>query len=158
MLRRHNSVVNFYRIRLTRPSFLNSLSSNIAKMASILSAAILVSVAGCAAVESVESRPDAEVVKERAQARWDALVSGDLAKAYGYLSPVTRSTVKLEDYAGGIRKGFWKTAKVEKAECPSATLCEATVSIEYGFQGRITKTPFRESWLKDGSTWWYVQK
>ncbi len=155
MLHRHNSVVNFYRIRLTRPSILNSLWSNIAKVASILSAAILVFAAGCAAVES---RPDAEVVKERAQARWDALVSGDVAKAYGYLSPVTRSTMKLEDYSGGIKRGFWKAAKVEKVECPSSTLCEAHVSIDYEFQGRRTKTPLLESWLKDGSTWWYVQK
>ena len=155
MLHGHNSVVNFYRIRLTRPSIFNSLSSNIAKVAPVVLAAILASAAGCAAVES---RPDAEVVKERAQARWDALVGGDLAKAYGYLSPTSRSTMKLEQFEGGIKKGFWKSVKVEKVECESSVVCEAHLSIEYEYRGQMTKTPLKETWLKEGSTWWYVQK
>ncbi len=155
MLRGHNSVVNFYRIRLTGPSILNSLSSNIAKVASCVVVATLAFAAGCA---TVESRPDAEVVKERAQARWDALVSGDLAKAYTFLSPVSRSTISPSQYEGRFKKGVWKSVKVEKVECQSGTLCEVDVTIDYDFQGRRTKTPLRESWLKEGSTWWYVQK
>jgi len=106
----------------------------------------------------MESRPDAEVVKERAQARWDALVGSDVAKAYGYLSPGSRSTMTLQQYQDVVKKGFWKQAKVERVECSSSTLCEAHVAIEYGYQGRTTKTPVKESWLKEGSTWWYVQK
>lgn len=157
MLHRHNSVVKFNRICLTRSSILNSLSSNIASVASLLLAATLVLAAGCA-VQAVDSRPDAEVVKERAQARWDALVSGDWAKAYGYLSPVSRSTTTLQQYEGGLKKGFWKQAQVETVDCSSGTLCEVHASIEYEYQGRRTKSPLRESWLKEGSTWWYVQK
>lgn len=155
MLHIHNSVVNFYEIRLTRPSIFNRLSSNIGKVAPFAFVAALAFAAGCAVVEP---RPDAEVVKERAQARWDALVSGDLAKAYGFLSPVTRSTITPEAYAGGIKKGFWKSVTVEKVECESSTLCEAHLSIEYDYRGRMTKTPLKEAWLKDGSTWWYVLK
>ena len=155
MLHEHNSVVNFNGICLTRPSILNSLSSNIASVASLFLAAALVLAAGCAALES---RPDAEVVKERAQARWDALVSGDVAKAYGYLSPASRSTTTLRQYEGGITKGFWRQAKVERVECSSGTLCEVHTSIEYEYQGRTTKTPLKEAWLKEGATWWYVQK
>jgi hypothetical protein len=124
-------------------------------VASLVLAAVLVLAAGCAAFES---RPDAEVVKERAQARWDALVSGDVAKAYGYLSPASRSTMTLQQYESGIKRGFWKQAKVEKVECSSSTLCDVHASIEYEYQGRRTKTPLREAWLKEGSTWWYVQK
>jgi hypothetical protein len=155
MLHKRNTVVNFYRIRLTGRSFLNSLSSNIARVATVAFAAIVVSAAGCAVMDS---RPDAEVVKERAQARWNALVRGDFTAAYGYLSPVGRSSVKAEDYVASLRKGFWKSATVDRVECPSSTLCEAHLTIEYQHMGRSIKTPLKESWLKDGTTWWYVLK
>ena len=121
-----------------------------------LAAGFLVSVlVGCAAV--APRAPDA-VVKERAQARWDALVKGDLNAAYGYLSPGSRSVVSATDYASGIRRGFWKAATVEKVECGSAQSCDVSATIEYEFMGKRTNTPLRETWIRDGSEWWYVQK
>ena len=98
------------------------------------------------------------MVKERAQARWDALVKGDLNAAYGYLSPGSRSIISASDYAGTIRRGFWKAAKVEKVECGSAQSCEVFATIEYEFSGMRTKTLLRETWIRDGSEWWYLQK
>jgi len=151
MLQNNNSVVNFYRICLTRLSILNSLSSNIA---GVLASAVLVA-SGCAALDS---RPDAEVVKERAQARWNALVGGDVEKAYGYLSPGTRSVMTRDAYASSLKLGFWKAVSVDKVECPTATLCEAASTVEYEHMGHRNKTPLKESWIKDGSTWWYVLK
>ena len=109
---------------------------------------------GCAAV----SPRSEDVVKERAQARWDALVKGDFNAAYGYMSPGSRSVTSATDYAGSLRKGFWKSAVVDKVECGSAQSCEVSATIEYEFMGRRTKTPLRESWIRDGSEWWYLQK
>ena len=162
MWQKRNSVVNFYRICLTRLAILNSLSPNNVKMTrdfvrrtgiAFASAAMLA--AGCAAVES---KPDVEVVKERAQARWNALVSGDVKTAYGYLSPATRATLTPEAYESSVRKGFWKSVVVDKVYCESPTVCAADLTVEYEYLGRRTKTPLKDNWIKDGSTWWYVQK
>lgn len=112
-------------------------------------------VAGCSLLEQ---RPAPEVVKERAQGRWDAMVKSDLRTAYQYLSPGTRDVMSLERYEAGINKGFWRSATVDRVECSSADRCEAHATIEYDFQGRRTKTPLREIWIREQSNWWYVAK
>ena len=122
-----------------------------------LAAGILAMVLGACATVSAPRTPEA-MVKERAQARWDALVKNEFNTAYGYLSPGSRSIISAPDYAGTLRRGFWKSATVEKVECGSAQSCEVTATIEYEFSGMRTKTPLRETWIRDGSEWWYVQK
>jgi hypothetical protein len=118
-------------------------------------AGVLVALAGCAAVAP---RSPEDAVRARAQERWEALLKGDFSAAYGFLSPGSREVVSEKSYVGGLRKDFWKSAQVEKVDCPSKDACQATVAIEYEFQGRRTKTPLGESWVREGSNWWYVQK
>lgn len=103
-------------------------------------------------------RSDEAIVRERAQARWDALVKDDFKAAYGYMSPGSRAIVTAPDYAASLRKGFWKSAMVDKVECGSAQSCDVIATIEYEHMGRRTKTPLRETWIRDGSEWWYLQK
>jgi len=124
-------------------------------MRRMLLAGVVTALAGCAAMAP---RSPEEAVKARAQERWDALVKGDFGAAYRFMSPGSREVVSEKDYVAALRKGFWKTAQVEKVVCPTKDACEATVAIEYEFQGRRTKTPLGESWVREGSTWWYVQK
>lgn len=112
--------------------------------------------AGCAALES-EVNPEA-VVAQRADARWQALIAGDLQKAYGLLSPTSRKTYTWEIYRGAIRPGTWKSAKVDKVRCPSKDLCEVDVAVEYAYHGAQVRTPIRESWTRQEGEWWYVQK
>ena len=141
---------------------MNSLSSQHAErwidfsvqMCKALGAVTLVVLAGCASMDS----PPEGVVATRAQERWDALVKGDLKGAYAYLSPGSRSVMDLAAYEASVRRGFWKTAKVDKAVCAPQQSCEVYVTIEYEFRGALTKTPLRESWIKEGSNWWVVQK
>ena len=111
--------------------------------------------AGCAAMQP---RAPEEAVKARAQARWDALLKGDVKAAYAFLSPGSRAVNTQEAYGGSLRSGFWKSAVVEKAACDAPDACEAQVTIEYEFQGKRTKTPLRETWIREGTDWWYVQK
>ena len=111
--------------------------------------------AGCAALQP---RSPEDVVKEKAQARWDALVKGDIKAAYAFMSPGSRSIITPEGYEASIRKGFWKSAVVEKVECSSAQSCDALATIEYEYLGKRTKTPLRETWIKEGSEWWYLRK
>jgi hypothetical protein len=120
-----------------------------------ISSVLAVVLCSCAAIAP---RSAETIVRERAQARWDALVKNDFNAAYGYLSPGSRSVITAPDYAASLRQGFWKAATVEKVECGSAQLCEVTATIEYEHMGRRTKTPLRESWIRDGSEWWYLQK
>jgi hypothetical protein len=111
-----------------------------------------------AACGTLDLRDDEVVVKERAQARWDALVKGDFRAAYDYLSPGSRGVLTPEAYAGSLRTGFWRTAKVDSVTCATKDNCEAHVTIEYEYQGRRTKTPLTETWIREGSQWWYLQR
>jgi hypothetical protein len=128
------------------------IAATAARVAAVL--ALLV-VAGCA---TLDSRTPEERVKARAQERWDALVKGDFEAAYAFMSPGSQAVVTKKDYAGSLRRDFWKSARVEKVTCPTALACEVDLTIEYVFQGRRTTTPLRESWIKEGSNWWYVDK
>jgi hypothetical protein len=118
----------------------------------VLAAIVL---AGCA---TTKPRTAQEIVKERAQARWDAVVKGDSKTAYDYLSPGSRAVITAEAYDASLRKGFWKSAVVEGVECASEQSCEAIVAIEYEYMGRRTRTPLREAWVRTGSEWWYLRK
>ena len=134
---------------------MNSLSTQQRILRPLAAGILAVVLGGCAGV--APKSPEA-AVKERAQARWDALVKNDFTAAYGYLSPGSRSVVTASDYAASLRAGFWKSATVEKVECGSPQSCEVGATIEYEFSGRRTKTPLRETWIRDGSEWWYLQK
>ena len=124
-----------------------------------ISKAILMSaLVGIAACASIDQRGPEEGVVKRAQERWDALVKGDLKTAYGYLSPGSRSVMDLANYESTVRRGFWKSAKVDKAVCAVQQSCEVYVTIEYEFRGGLTKTPLRETWIQEGPDWWLVQK
>ena len=110
---------------------------------------------GCAALDA---RPPEEVLKQRAQKRWDAVVKSDFKAAYEYLSPGSRAVVTSEAYAASLRPGFWKAATVEKVICEKPDVCDAHVAIEYDYRGSRIKTPLAETWIKEGSSWWYVRK
>ena len=120
--------------------------------------AIFLTLLGLAGCSVLDLRDDDVVVKERAQARWDALVSGDYATAYRYLSPSSRAVLTQEAYAASLRKGFWKSAKVNSVTCGGKDNCETHATIEYEIQGRRTKTPLNETWIREGSEWWYLQR
>jgi hypothetical protein len=98
------------------------------------------------------------IVRERSQARWDALLKDRLAEAYQYYSPTSRAVISYEDFVRSIRVGFWKSAKVEAVECGAEEVCEVVVYIEYAVKGAQIRTPIRESWIRTEGQWWYVQK
>ena len=165
MLRIYNSVVIFYRIRLTGLSIFTSLSTNVGKYvgrwalkACKLAGAFVGGALLASACASLDSRPAAEVVKERSQARWDALVAGKTAKAYEYFTPTARKTLTVEDYAANVRQGFWKAVTVDKVVCGSPEVCEVSVTVEYDHKMGRNRSPLQETWIREGSNWWYAQK
>ena len=122
--------------------------------AAVVMTVALGALAGCA---TAPAKPEDAVVA-RAQERWDALVRGDIGKAYGYLSPGSRAVMPLEAYKAEIKAGFWKAAKVQRAECSSAEACNVVAEIEYEYRGSRVKTPLQESWVRQERDWWYVLK
>jgi hypothetical protein len=110
--------------------------------------------AGCA---TAPERPAEEIVKARAQARWDAVVKGDYETAYGYLGPGSKAVNSLDTYKAGVNKGFYKSGQVDRVTC-EAESCEVQVQVEYEFKGSRFKTPLGETWIQQQGNWWYVLK
>ena len=65
---------------------------------------------------------------QRAEARWQSLIKGDLDAAYAYLSEGSKATTPLDVYKSKIRLGRWRQAKVEKVEC-EAEVCKVELQI-----------------------------
>lgn len=138
-------MLNFIRIR-------DTVSARAGRLLVVV--AVLV-VAGCA-TGPFASRSSKDIVSEKAQARWDALVKENISGAYEFISPAGRSIVSREAYAGTIKPGFWKGAKVVKVECSTAELCEVEVQIDYTYSGKQLSSSLREKWVKQDSDWWYL--
>jgi len=165
MLHIHNSVVNFYRNRLTPHLIFTSLSPNApgwtgfaapkAWRSMAVSAAL---VAGLAACSTMDTRPKEEVVKARAEARIKAVLAGDTRQMYDFFTPTVRKTLRYEDYASSVNRGFWKAAEVEKVECPKPDLCDVSLSVTYVYKGAKVTTPLKETWIQEGRDWWYAVK
>ena len=113
---------------------------------------LAVAVTACAALDR---RPPEQVVKEKAQARWDALVKGDTKAAYEYLSPGYRSFTTLEQYDKAVNKNFWTSVVVHDAVC-TADSCEVHGTMTYDAFGKRTTSPYKEKWIREGSNWWFV--
>ena len=115
--------------------------------------------AGCVGI-SVDSSPEAKqrLVTERAQARWQVLIKGDVEAAYQFLSTGSKAATSLEAYKSKIRPGMWREAKVEKVEC-EAEICKAKMILTYDHaRMKGIQTPFEEDWIIDKGTAWYVYR
>ena len=112
-----------------------------------------VALVGCATL-SADSPPEAKqkVVAERAQARWDLLIKGDVDGAYQYLSTGSRAAVSAAVYKAKIKPGLWRSAKVDQVEC-EAEVCKVKMLVTYDF-GRMKgiETPIPETWIIENGT------
>src|SRR4029453_10189902 len=98
---------------------------------------------------SEESPPEVkqEGVSARATGRWNALLRGDLATAYEYLSPGSKAVMSLEVYKGKHKIGMYRAAKVESVAC-EVDVCTVKISLTYDY--KRTKgivTPLSEKWV-----------
>jgi hypothetical protein len=121
-----------------------------------------IGVMGCAgsgggSVQSVQADPQ-KMVADLATARWEALIKGDIAKAYSYLSPGTRDVTSLDTYKAKIRGGRWKKANVDSVSC-ERDQCKVLMAIEYSYRNiQSLDTRLDESWLRQDGKWWYVPR
>lgn len=126
-------------------------------LATLAGAAVL---AGCA---GLAARPAEDVVRERAQARWNLLLAGKLDEAYAYLSPASRVVVSPQRFRssfGGVVS--WQSAEVHKVECKQTDRCTVSITVRYrpllrGGSLSNIETSVEEIWLHDGGQWWLPQ-
>lgn len=133
------------------------LSKSMLRRSALVFAATVL--AGCAT--PLPATPE-QIVRMRANERLKALVSGDLPKAYSYLSPTSRSLVSIDNWRNNLtRATVWKSAEVFSVECPTADRCNVRVTISHqplvwaGSLGTITSA-IDETWLADKGDWWLL--
>jgi len=98
------------------------------------------------------------IVRERAEARWQALIKDDIAAAYGYLSPATRELVSLDQYKARVARGTFREVKINDIKC-EAELCKVTLLLKSDhprMKGMVT--PLDESWIIERGQFWYVYR
>ena len=118
-----------------------------------------------AAVSACAANPPADnVVAERAQARWDALLAGDYAAAYVYYSPGYRSSKSAVDLGMDIRtrKVKYRSAQYQDQSCEKDT-CTVRVEVGYevtkpvpGLNKWESKSIISEKWIKSDGEWWFL--
>ncbi len=103
-------------------------------------------------------------IEQRAQARWDAVLSRDLDSAYQYFSPGYRSAHSRVDYevALRMRRVAWTSAEVLESSC-EADACTVSVNVGYrvaqpvpGIPKWESKSIVKERWVRTQGEWWYV--
>ena len=103
-------------------------------------------------------------LENRAIARWNAVLSGDLAGAYEFLSPGYRSSVSLNQYQRHIllTRVKWREAGYLSSDCAETT-CKVKISLDYTLYGALpgvksfegTQT-IHESWVRIDDIWYFV--
>ena len=127
-----------------------------------LLAVLLASLAGCAAMsgDGADLALDAKqaLVTERINARWEALIKGDLDRAYTYMSAASKETIPLTAYKAKIKPGMWRSVKINTIVC-EAEICTASMTLTYDHRlMKGVQTPFQESWIIEKGTAWFVAR
>jgi hypothetical protein len=140
----------------------NNMHRSAGFMAMIISVLFL---SACAGTPAVPETAD-EVVKQRAEARWAALLAKDPETAYSYYSPGYRSTTSVVDFMfkQRDRKVKWTSAEYKEHSC-TETRCSITFNTGFRVNKAIPgmdtydgKSVTEETWVKTENQWWYVPK
>lgn len=102
----------------------------------------------------------------RAQARWDAVIKGELDKAYLFLSPEYRSVVSLQQYKAKYGRTLeWRMAQTERIRYDDPNVASVFMGVSYrtylpGAKGELfeSKKILTEKWLYKDGEWWYTDQ
>lgn len=111
-------------------------------------------------------KSDVEVVKERAQARMDALLANDAKAAYALMTPGYRGATKLTEFetTAGLAAARMASAEARNATCEEL-VCKVFVYAQYRFPGKLVvkgqeEATFErvneEKWIKVDGEWWFM--
>ena len=127
-------------------------------LAPLLAAGVL-ALAGCAALQPQTTE---QLVAQRAEARWAALLDGDFHQAWTFTQPGFRALVKQKDYRKRFgAAGAWKGAQIHKVECQpercTVNLRLTSVVLAPPFTGQEMVGYINETWVREDGQWWYYQ-
>lgn len=130
-----------------------------------LGAAAVLGLAACTTLPaggglSKDSDPKAkaDAVVQRAQARWDALLKGDVKAAYGYLSPASRAVTSLERYQAKTNTAQLRSIKLDGAKC-EGEICQLKFWLTFDHRVmRGVTTPIEETWIIENGQAWFVYR
>lgn len=102
-------------------------------------------------------------VRERATARWQALMASDFAKAYTFNAPMVKDKMTEAAYIAQFAKPQWTGAEVVNVTCAEPTACVARVKVTIKIvvprsttMNSIT-THVDESWQLAGGEWGFLE-
>ncbi len=128
---------------------------------------LVLAIAGCASAPASKQLAPEEIVAERAQQRWDALMGGRWDEAYGMLTRGYRDAHNLDSYRANFLGGLvnWKAVRVVRVTCDSPERCIATLDVDYELKGGMPGVPrlettqqLEETWLDVGEGWLHLPR
>jgi hypothetical protein len=147
----------------TDPMITNTRKNSIA-VSPVVTVLVLLAVMLLSACATTSTASPEDIVKERAQARWDALLDGDFATAYSYFSPGYRSTITVVDFEIGVRmrKVQYRTAEYLGHSCEN-DVCTVQIKVGYlvarpvpGLDNWESESMLSEQWINSDGEWWFL--
>jgi hypothetical protein len=104
-----------------------------------------------------------ETVKERALARWNALIEKDWTAAYSYESPNYRKNYSRRDFINSFGQAVtWIGIKHLSTTPISETLSDVNLELQFNYDmgGNLVRIPsnITERWQLVNNKWWHVKK
>ena len=131
-------------------------------MAKFIATVLALMLLSACATTSTSSPED--IVRERAEARWDAQLSRDYASAYAYYSPGYRSAVSVTDFEVELRmrRIRYTSATYMDQNCGDNT-CTVRFNVGYRVSVPVPGVSvwngfevINDRWVKTGGEWWYL--
>ncbi len=118
--------------------------------------------AGCAGTlggltKDSPTEAKAEAAKARAQAKWAAILQGDLDTAYMFLSPASRTLVSREAFKAQARRPF-KSMVVDEVVC-EPEICKVRITAYFDHpRMKNAPAPVEENWVLEQGQFWFVAR
>lgn len=104
-------------------------------------------------------------VKQRAEARWAALVEGDFHRAYEFESPAYRKVTSLERFRSHFGNAVkWRGAQVTKVTIgTTGATADVIVVLDYtsilpSGQALPGRRGLKEKWFRTDGQWWLARE
>ena len=112
-----------------------------------------------------EPRTPEDIVAERAQARWDAMVARNFETAWEYYTPGFKEKTEASSFRTRMdqRPIRWDAVRVTQVECAEENKCQVSALITYsavGAPGVLADMQVErnnvETWIQIAGQWWYT--